>query len=51
MVFTWIEIAVLYLLGMGLFMWLGGIAAAADALSRWGRATTERGRTAVSSSF
>jgi hypothetical protein len=46
---TWIGIAVLYLLGMGLFHWLGGISAAGDALSRWGRATAER-REFVSSS-
>ena len=48
---NWIAIAVLYLLGMGLLMWLGGIASAADALSRWGRATAEHRRGAVSSSF
>ena len=48
---NWIAIAVLYLLGMGLFMWLGGISSAADAFSRWGRATAERRRGAVSSSF
>jgi hypothetical protein len=46
---TWIGIAVLYLLGMGLLCWLGGIAAAGDALSRWGRETAER-RECVSSS-
>ena len=48
---SWIEIALLYLLGMGFFCWLGGISSAADALSRWGRATAERRRsTAVPSS-
>jgi len=47
---NWITIAVLYLLGMGLFRWLGGISAAGEALSRWGRATAERRRDAVSSS-
>ena len=47
---TWIAIALLYLLGMGLFGWLGGISAAGDALSRWGRATAERRRGVVSSS-
>ena len=41
---NWIGIALLYLLGMGSFMWLGGIASAADALSRWGRASAERRR-------
>ena len=49
--FTWIEIGLLYLLGMGLFCWLGGIASASDAISRWGRATAERRRGVVSSSF
>jgi hypothetical protein len=49
--FTWIEIVLLYSLGMGLFLWLGGIASAADALSRWGRSTAERRRDAVCSSF
>jgi hypothetical protein len=47
---SWIEIALLYLLGMGFFCWLGGISAAADALSRWGRATSERRRSALSPS-
>jgi hypothetical protein len=48
---TWIAIALLYLLGMGLFCWLGGISAAGDAFSRWGSATAERRRGAVSSSY
>jgi hypothetical protein len=47
---TWIGIVLLYLLGMGLFAWLGGISSAADALSSWGRATAERRRCAPSSS-
>jgi hypothetical protein len=47
---SWIEIALLYLLGMGLLWWLGGISSAADALSGWGRATAERRRDVVSSS-
>jgi hypothetical protein len=46
---TWIGIALLYLLGMGLFCWLGGISSAADAFSRWGRATAERRRCTASS--
>lgn len=45
---SWIAIAALYVLGMGLFGWIGGLPAAADALSRWGRATAERRRRAVS---
>jgi hypothetical protein len=48
---SWIAIAILYLVGMGLFLWLGGIASAADAFTRWGRATAEQRRGAVSSSF
>jgi hypothetical protein len=48
--FTWIEIALLYLLGMGLFCWLGGISSAADAFTRWGRATAEHRRCEASSS-
>ena len=47
---NWIAIALLYALGMGMFRWLGGISAAADAFSRWGRATAERRRGAVTSS-
>jgi hypothetical protein len=48
---NWIAIALLYVLGMGLLCWLGGISSAADAFSRWGRATAERRRGALSSSF
>jgi hypothetical protein len=47
---NWIEIVLLYGLGMGLFCWLGGIASAADAFSRWGSASAERRRSALSSS-
>jgi hypothetical protein len=50
MVFTWIEIVLLYGLGIGLFTWLGGISSAADAFSSWGRATAERRRCEASSS-
>jgi len=50
MVFTWIEIVLLYGLGMGLFRWLGGISSAGDAFSRWGRATAEHRRSEASSS-
>jgi hypothetical protein len=46
----WIEIAALYLVGMGVLCWLGGVSAAADALSRWGRASAEPDAGAVSSS-
>jgi hypothetical protein len=48
----WIAIALLYVLGMGFFQWLGGLGAAAEALERWGRASAERrGRTSSSSSL
>jgi hypothetical protein len=50
MLMNWIEIAALYLVAMGLFRWLGGISAAADAISDWGCATAERRRRVVSSS-
>lgn len=46
----WIWIAVLYMLGMGLFHWLGGIGAAADAIKRWGHASGVRRRRTSSSS-
>jgi hypothetical protein len=45
----WIGIAVLYVLGMGFFHWLGGIGAAAEAFRRWGEATAQRRRHASSS--
>jgi hypothetical protein len=48
---NWIEIALLYVVGMGVLCWLGGISSAADAISRWGRATAEHRRGVVSSSF
>jgi hypothetical protein len=47
---SWILIIALYVLGMGFFRWLGGIGAAADAISRWGRATAGRRRIASPSS-
>jgi hypothetical protein len=47
---SWIGIGALYVLGMGLLWWLGGISSAADAISRWGSATAERRRGAVTSS-
>jgi hypothetical protein len=46
----WIWIVVLYLFSIGLFRWLGGIGAAADAIQRWGRASGERRRRTISSS-
>jgi hypothetical protein len=48
MVWSWIETVSLYALGMGLLAWLGGISAAGEALSRWGRHTADRQRSAVS---
>jgi hypothetical protein len=47
---TWIAIALLYVLGMGMLRWLGGLSSAADAFSRWGRATAERRSAEASSS-
>jgi len=46
----WLGIAVLYVLGMGFFHWLGGIGAAADAIERWGHSVGERRRQAHSPS-
>jgi hypothetical protein len=46
---SWIWIPVLYAVGFGLFGVLGGISAAGDAISRWGRGTAEQRRCAVSS--
>ena len=45
----WILIAVLYVLGIGFFRWLGGVGAAADAIQRWGHVTAERRRRTSSS--
>jgi hypothetical protein len=39
---SWLWIAVLYVLGIGFFRWLGGIGAAATAIQRWGHAVGER---------
>ena len=47
---SWIWIPALYALAFGLFGWLGGISAAGDAIARWGRATAEHRRAAVSTS-
>jgi hypothetical protein len=47
---SWIETGALYLLGMGLLCWLGGVAAAGDAISRWGRSSASTRRDVVSSS-
>ncbi|HZT16049.1 MAG TPA: hypothetical protein VFA19_08880 [Gaiellaceae bacterium] len=46
----WLWVAALYVAGMGLFRWLGGIGAAADAIRRWGHASGERHRRRASSS-
>jgi hypothetical protein len=40
---------VLYVVGLGFFRWLGGIGAAADAMTRWGQAAAERRRRMSSS--
>jgi hypothetical protein len=39
---SWILVAVLYLIGIGFFRWVGGIGAAAEALQRWGHASAAR---------
>jgi hypothetical protein len=38
----WIVVAVLYLLGIGFFRWIGGVGSAMEALRRWGEATAAR---------
>jgi hypothetical protein len=38
----WIVAAVLYLIGIGFFRWLGGIGAAAEAFRRWGHASAAK---------
>jgi len=47
---SWVVIAVLYVLGIGFFRWLGGIGAAADAIQRWGHSAGVRRRDARSPS-
>ena len=47
---SWIWIPVLYVLAFGMLGWLGGIASAGDAITRWGRETAERRRRVVSAS-
>jgi hypothetical protein len=47
---SWIGIAVLYVLGISFFHWLGGIAAAAEAITSWGRSSAEKRRHVVSPS-
>ena len=46
---SWILIGLLYLFSIGLFRWLGGVAAASDAIASWGRATAEKRRRALAS--
>jgi hypothetical protein len=41
---------VLYVLGIGLFRWLGGVQAAGAAIERWGHTAAERRRRVTSSS-
>ena len=36
----WIVVVVLYVLGIGIFHVLGGLAAAGEALSNWGRSSS-----------
>jgi hypothetical protein len=46
---SWIVIGVLYVFGIGFFHWLGGIAAASDAIASWGRSTAEKRRRSLPS--
>jgi hypothetical protein len=46
---SWILICLLYVFSIGLFRWLGGVGAASDAISSWGRATAEKRRRALAS--
>jgi hypothetical protein len=43
-VWDWILIGVLYVLGMGFFHWLGGLASAAEAITDWSRRTSPKRR-------
>jgi hypothetical protein len=43
-VLSWLGIGALYLIGIGFFHWIGGVAAASDAIAQWGHATAERRR-------
>ncbi|MGH2977424.1 MAG: hypothetical protein ACRDKC_03500 [Gaiellaceae bacterium] len=47
---TWLWIAALYALGIGMFRWLGGVSAAGEAIASWGRTTADRRRRLTSSS-
>jgi hypothetical protein len=40
----WIVTGVLYVLGMGFFALVGGVAAAGDAIRHWGAASADRRR-------
>ena len=48
---SWAIVVILYLIGMGFFYLLGGLAGAADALEGWGRrsASTRSGRSPIRS--
>ena len=46
---SWIVIGILYVAGIGFFHWLGGIAAASDAIASWGRSTAEKRRRSLPS--
>jgi len=41
----------LYVLSIGLFRWLGGVASAAEAIQRWGHAAAERRRRTTRSAW
>jgi hypothetical protein len=45
-----IVIAVLYVINLAFFRWLGGISSAGDTIAEWRRSTAEKRRRALSSS-
>jgi hypothetical protein len=50
LMWSWIIVGVLYLLGMGLFQLLGGLGAAGEGFRRWGEsASALRNRTSPTS--
>jgi hypothetical protein len=44
---SWIVVGVLYASGILFFQLLGGLAAAATAIQRWGRSSSERRRAGI----
>jgi hypothetical protein len=44
---SWVVIALLYCIGIGMFQVLGGFASAAQGIQRWGRWSGERQRARI----